>query len=118
MEPGDGLVWFGDSVHFAYGGDRRVISMSLIDGSTSRYDKNHKPHLSWDWYGHGVEHGDLIQGPYFPQVYPVMDMQETRAREEGRIGYFTGEWAKMWPFIKNVLYNFGGSKKSRCQFEM
>ena len=118
MEPEDGLVWFGDSVHFAFGGDRRVISVSLIDGTTSRYDENHKPHLSWDWYGHGVEHGDLIQGPYFPQVYPTMDMQETKAREEGRIGYFTGDWVKMWPFIRNVLYNFGGSKKTRCQFEI
>jgi len=118
MEPGDGLVWFGDTVHFAYGGDRRVISVSLIEGTTSRYDENHKPHLSWDWYGHGIQHGDLIQGPYFPQVFPDMDSEETMARQEGRIGYFTGDWAKMWPFIKNVLYSFGGNKKTRCQFVM
>ena len=67
MDPGDGLVWFGETVHFAYGGDRRVLSMSLIDGEHSVFDGKTKPHLNWDWYDHGLEEGDLIQGPYFPQ---------------------------------------------------
>ena len=92
--------------------------MSLIEGSTSVYDEEHKPHLSWDWYNHGLVHGDLIQGPYFPQIYPALNRGETVAREQGEIGYFTGEWRKMWPPIKNVLYNFGGSKNTRCQFVM
>ena len=118
MQPGDGLVWFGDTVHFAYGGERRLVSMSLIEGSTSVYDEERKPHLSWDWYNHGLVHGDLIQGPYFPQIYPALDRGETMAREQGEIGYFTGEWRKMWPPIKNVLYSFGGSKNTRCQFVM
>jgi len=118
MKPGDGLVWFGDTVHFAYGGDRRVVSMSLIEGETSKYDEKRKPHISWDLYNHGLEHGDLIQGAYFPQVYPAMNRSETLAREEGSIGYFSGAWAQMWPFYKNVLYNFGGSNKARCQFIM
>ena len=26
FQPGDGLVWFGDTAHFAYGGNRRVVS--------------------------------------------------------------------------------------------
>ena len=116
MEAGDGLVWFGDTVHFAYGGNRRVVSVSLIEGSTSRFEDERKPHLSWDWYNHGIEDGDLISGPYFPQVDPGLIVSETLARDKGEIGYFTGKWTKMWPFIKNVLYNFGGSKKTRCKF--
>ena len=30
LQPGDGLVWFGDTAHFAYGGNRRVVSTKVI----------------------------------------------------------------------------------------
>ena len=116
MEPGDGLVWYGDTVHFAYGGDRRVLSMSLIEGDTSRYDEKRKPHLTWDWYDHGLQDGDLIQGPYFPQIYPALNTSETDAREQGKIGYFTAQWANMWPFVRNALYGLGKTRVSGCNF--
>ena len=116
MEAGDGLVWFGDTVHFAYGGDRRVVSMSLIEGTSSVFQEDKKPHLSWDWYNHGVEDGGLIQGPYFPQIYPTLLQDESDARERRQIGYFTGKWSKMFKFMKGVFQSFGGSKKTRCQF--
>ena len=29
LQPGDGLVWFGDTAHFAYGGNRRVVSTKV-----------------------------------------------------------------------------------------
>ena len=86
MERGDGLVWLGETVHLAHGGDRRVLSMTLVDGERTRYDASRKvnkiwkmvkdlfftasvlfdrvfcqPNLSWDWYEHGVSDGDLIQ---------------------------------------------------------
>ena len=87
MERGDGLVWLGETVHLAHGGDRRVLSMTLVDGERTRYNASRKvkfgreqifknlfstasvsfervlcqPNLSWDWYEHGLSDGDLIQ---------------------------------------------------------
>ena len=116
MEPGDGLVWFGDTVHFAYGGDRRVLSMCLIEGETSRYEDSRKPHLNWDWYDHGIQDGDLIQGPYFPQIYPSLNTSETSAREQATIGYFSASWASLWPFIRNTVVGLGATKKPGCNF--
>ena len=71
LQPGDALLWFGDTVHFAWGGDRRVVSVSLISGEAV-FSAARPPHLSWHWYGHGLQDGDTIAGPYFPQIYPAM----------------------------------------------
>jgi len=119
MQPGDGLVWFGDTAHFAYGGDRRVVSTSLIEGSTSVFEEDKKPHLSWDWYDHRLKHGDIIQGPYFPQVYPELLPEETKAREDGQVQYFSGPvFSQMVPMMLKVLKFFGGSPQSRCQYDV
>jgi len=118
MQAGDGLVWFGDTAHFAYGGDRRVVSMSLIEGSTSVFKENKKPHLSWDWYDHGVEDGDIISGPYFPQIYPGVLPGETEAREDGKVQYFSGSFEKALPFIIDLISVFGGGTSLRCRYDV
>ena len=118
MEPGDGLVWFGDTVHFAYGGNRRVLSMCLIEGETSRFEDNKKPHINWDWIDHGIKEGDLIQGPYFPQIYPSLNSSETQAREQRSIAYFSASWENFYPFIRNKLsgLGWGRAKQPGCNF--
>ena len=92
--------------------------MSLIDGDNSRYEEKHKPHLSWDWYDHGLEDGDLIQGPYFPQVYPQLLEKETELRENKEIGYFSASWSNMIPFIKNALKGLSRTRKKNCDFSV
>jgi len=115
MERGDGLVWLGETVHLAHGGDRRVLSMTLVDGERTRYDASRKPNLSWDWYEHGVSDGDLIQGPYFPQLYPELLTSETEAREQRQIGYFSAGWTSTLPYIRNMFRGLG-SQQPACSF--
>merc|ERR1719369_709682 len=90
--------------------------MTLIDGDTTRYDEDRKPNLSWDWYDHGLHDGDLIQGPYFPQIYPSLNSTETQAREQRTIGYFTASWTSTWPFIRSALAGLGSTRISDCKF--
>lgn len=91
--PGDMLIWHPRTIHKVDGPSdgiwtsyRRVLGGTVCKGKTLYTDKRGSGGVLSDLGKHGLEHGDKLQSPYFPIVYPQFDKVEARDRDAGKVG--------------------------------
>lgn len=95
VEPGDLLVWHARAVHrlmvptdvavdYNAGRQRRVISGTAVRHGTL-YWRRVKSGVLGDASGHDLCDGEVLQGPYFPQIFPDSIEAERQERVGGRL---------------------------------
>lgn len=91
--PGDMLIWHPRTVHKVEGPDdgiwtsyRRVLGGTVAKAGTFYEDKTGSGGVLSDLGRHGLEHGQKLESPFFPIVYPRYSREEARARDNGEVG--------------------------------
>jgi len=91
--PGDMLIWHPKTIHKVDGPDdgiwttyRRVLGGTVAKAGTSYVDKIGSGGVLSDLGKHGLEHGNKLESPFFPIVYPKYNKQEAAARDRGQVG--------------------------------
>jgi len=85
MQPGD-VILFGPVVAHGSGGnrsherDRRALAFRYCGGDVRYAPRHASMPLLWD---HGLEPGDALHGPLFPQVWPHVLPEEVEKRMAG-----------------------------------
>jgi len=91
--PGDMLIWHPRTVHKVDGpadgiwtSYRRVLGGTVCKANTLYEDKTGSGGVLSDLGRHGLEHGQKLESPFFPIVYPRFSEEEARARDNGEVG--------------------------------
>ena len=92
-KPGDMLIWHPKTIHKIDGpadgiwtSFRRVLGGTVAKGGTRYSDKRGTGGVLSDLGRHGMEHGDALDSPFFPVIYPNFSDREARARDAGNVG--------------------------------
>merc|ERR550525_2223965 len=62
---------------------RRVLA-----GNVAKYGATYLPEASYgasDYRGHNLEAGSLLEGPYFPRIFPTREPEEEACRARGEV---------------------------------
>lgn len=87
LEPGDALLFHARTVHGAQGNKspnvhRRAITTRWCGDDVIYRPLNDQMPMAWD---HGLQPGDPLGGPIFPQVLPELDTEALAARLAGPV---------------------------------
>mmetsp|Transcript_18450 Transcript_18450/g.22593 ORF Transcript_18450/g.22593 Transcript_18450/m.22593 type:complete len:404 (-) Transcript_18450:74-1285(-) len=91
--PGDMLIWHPRTIHKVDGPAdgiwttyRRVLGGTVAKAGTKYTDKMGTGGVLSDLGNHGLTHGENMESPYFPIIYPQFDNQEAEERDNGSVG--------------------------------
>ncbi|KAL7574858.1 hypothetical protein ACA910_010693 [Epithemia clementina (nom. ined.)] len=92
-KPGDMLIWHPKTIHKIDGpadgiwtSFRRVLGGTVAKAGTKYSDKRGTGGVLSDLGRHGMEHGDPLDSPFFPVIYPKFSQEEATARDNGKVG--------------------------------
>jgi len=119
---GDMLIWHPRTIHKIDGPEsqdwgkmqRRVLGGTVALDDAIYYDKE-KVEFA-DMGRHSLRHGDLLQDPHFPQIWPAPLPEEVDARFQGRVGRSLPGFFRMWSALFSTktyeqFASFGGVVK-------
>mmetsp|Transcript_37636 Transcript_37636/g.45445 ORF Transcript_37636/g.45445 Transcript_37636/m.45445 type:complete len:402 (-) Transcript_37636:402-1607(-) len=91
--PGDMLIWHPRTIHKVDGPSdgiwtsyRRVLGGTVCKANTKYEDKTGSGGVLSDLGRHGLVHGEKLESPFFPIMYPRFNQEEARARDNAEVG--------------------------------
>jgi hypothetical protein len=117
-EPGDLIIWDARTIHrivappgqsWGEGMQRRAIGGTVAKQGAIYLNKGGASAIS-DLAGHNQENGELLNGPYFPRIYPTRVPEEEELRAKGGI---VGRDPKK---IVNMVANLVGNATKYASF--